>query len=81
MIFFVFYLFVVICLVNDVVNYKKLGECNIGKFVFLDKLLNFIKVIIINFLENGIIKWCVFFMYFIKGVGIYIFVLMEKESM
>lgn len=35
-------------LVNDVINHKKLRECEIVKLVFLDKPLNHTKAIIIN---------------------------------
>lgn len=50
------------CLVNDVINHKTLRECKIAKLVFLDKLLDHTKTVVINSLENGIIKWCVFLM-------------------
>lgn len=54
------------CLVKDVINHK-LRECKIANLVFLDKPLDYTKVVVINSLETGIIQWCVSLLCFIKA--------------
>lgn len=66
------------CLVNGVINHKKLGEYNTGKLAFLDKPLNHTKAIIINSFRN----WCnEMVCAFYKGACMRTCVLMEEESM
>lgn len=66
------------CLVKDVINHK-LRKCKIANLVFLDKSLDYTKVVIINSLENGIIQWCVCSHAFYKSACIHTLILTKKK--